>query len=129
MTEAKCISYTYEPIGECPNGINQHDPGAKLDKGKVRLSLVFTGMPRAIWKVAEVLTYGAQKYSANGWKQVENGEERYFDAHLRHLLKDCAAPDSLDHESMILHKAHRLCNDMFELELMLRRSGFELENQ
>lgn len=65
-----------------PNGINQHDAGAKLDEGKLRYSLIPPGPLR--W-LAALYTKGAAKYSAQGWKSVKNGEERYLDALIRHL--------------------------------------------
>lgn len=110
-----------------PDGKSQHEPGAKMDKDKVMAGLLFKDMPRALWKVAEVLTYGAKKYTEHGWKFVENGESRYFDAMCRHMLKDSASNDGIDVESGLSHKAHRLCNDLMEFELELVRSGFKME--
>ena len=65
-----------------PNGVNQHDAGAKLDEGKLRYSLIPPGPLR--W-LAALYTKGAAKYSAHGWKSVKDGEERYLDALIRHL--------------------------------------------
>lgn len=92
--------------------------GLKFDAGKVRPSLLINGMPRALLRVADVLTFGAQKYEAHSWKGVENGEERYNDAKLRHMFAD-ALGDNRDAESQIEHLAHEICNGLFLLEKFL----------
>ena len=71
-----------------PNGLNQHDAGAKLDAGKPRMGLVLGGFSRALLAVGEVGTFGAKKYSDNGWKHVPDGISRYTDALYRHLLEE-----------------------------------------
>ena len=50
-----------------PNGKDPHAPGAKLDQGKIRMGLVMGGFARALLAVGEVGTFGANKYSDNGW--------------------------------------------------------------
>lgn len=103
-----------------PNGLDQHSPGAKLDAGKPRMSLVLKSFARAIWKVCEVGTYGAIKYSADGWLQVENGEERYNDAELRHMFTRFMGED-LDPDTELEHLAHEAWNALAQLELALRK--------
>ena len=102
-----------------PSGKAPHEAGAKLDAGKPRLGLIFKGFARALWEVGKVGTFGADKYSDNGWMEVEDGEERYFDALCRHMLKE-AIEGEVDFDSQCLHKAQRCWNDLAELELMLR---------
>jgi len=101
-----------------PNGKDRKEPGAKLDKGKVRAGLMFTGFRRALMEVAKVSTYGAEKYSPNGWEEVEDGFERYYDAMMRHLL----AVDEGDRESEILHLSHAAWNMLAMLELHIREN-------
>lgn len=67
-----------------PNKIDQHQPGAKLDANKNRLGLVFAGFANALLGVGKVGTYGANKYSDHGWREV--AVERYTDALLRHQM-------------------------------------------
>lgn len=102
-----------------PHGLDQHAPGAKLDGGKIRPSLIMNGFPRALQAIAEVGTYGANKYSDNGWMEVPNGFDRYTDAMYRHLLAD-ATGDLVDDESGLFHIAHAAWNAMARLELMLK---------
>lgn len=104
------------PITEV--GVNPRGAGLKFDAGKPRPSLLIKGMPRALMRVTDVLTFGAAKYEAHSWKEVENGEERYDDAKLRHMFKE-AMGEKVDDESMIEHLAHEICNGLFLLEKLL----------
>lgn len=106
-------------VGRDPNGIDQHAPGAKLDAGKMRASLVLGAFPRALQKVSEVGTYGANKYSDNGWLEVPGALERYDDAMLRHWLAAKTGED-VDPETGIEHAAHQAWNALAVLELKLR---------
>ena len=67
-----------------PNGMDQHESGAKLDQGKLRPDLVLGGFNRALSAVVAVGTFGANKYTENGWLSVPNGIARYSDAAGRH---------------------------------------------
>lgn len=100
-----------------PNGLNQHAPGAKLDAGKPRVGLVLRGFSRALLEVSKVGTFGANKYSDNGWKEVPNAKSRYDDATWRHLLQE--ELDSVDEESGLLHAAHAAWDALATLEKIL----------
>jgi hypothetical protein len=106
-----------------PNGKSQHEPGAKLDAGKVRPGLIMLSMPRAMLAISQVATYGAKKYSEDGWLQVPDGEKRYTDAMLRHHLAE--GYEFVDEPSGLLHAAQVAWNAMARLELMLRRKESE----
>lgn len=110
-----------------PHGRDQHEPGSKLDKGKVRVGLLFQDFPRALKAVAEVATHGAQKYTPHGWLDVRDGFDRYTDAMGRHLLEDYIqeqeGSDTLDRDSALEHAAHLAWNALARLELMLRGKG------
>jgi hypothetical protein len=103
-----------------PTGRKAGDAGAKLDAGKNRLGLVMFGFSRALQEVGRVGTFGANKYSDNGWMEVPNGEARYTDAMLRHLLKE-AEGEEIDAESGLRHAAQVAWNALARLELKLRR--------
>lgn len=102
-----------------PNGIDQHAPGAKLDHGKPRHGLVLGAFSNALTEVAKVGTFGANKYSDNGWLSVPNGQARYTDALLRHHFAE-AGGERDDPESQLSHAAHRAWNALAVLELMLK---------
>ena len=102
-----------------PNGLDQHTKGAKLDMGKPRVSLVLGGFARALTEVAKVGTYGAKKYTDNGWMEVPNGVERYTDALLRHQLAELTGEEN-DQDTELSHAAHLAWNALARLDLMLR---------
>lgn len=104
-----------------PLGRNPHEPGAKLDAGKV---CAFRGavdyFPRAIEQVAAVSTFGASKYAWKGWETVPEGFERYSDAMVRHLLAE-GKGEATDSDSGLFHAAHAAWNALARLELLLRK--------
>lgn len=106
---------------EVPADQQLHVAGAKADAGKLRAGLVFGGFSRALAAVAQVGTFGANKYTANGWLTVPNGLERYEDAGERHRLERRQGIER-DTESQLLHRAHEAWNALATLELELRAS-------
>jgi len=106
-----------------PNGKNPHEGGAKLDSGKNRMGLVLNGFALALLEVGKVGTYGANKYTDNGWEEVENGEARYTDAMLRHHFEEAAyLGDPNDKDTKLSHLAHRAWNALATLEKHLRET-------
>ena len=103
-----------------PNGIAQNQPGAKLDLGKEEVSLVLEGFARALLEVSKVATFGANKYTRNGWMEVPDGEYRYKNAAGRHNLKRIIEGD-FDKDSGLYHEAHEVWNMLAAFELKLRR--------
>lgn len=84
---------------------------AKRDAGKLRLSLVPTGIIEA---VAKIRMYGVEKYGdPDNWRQVET--ERYQDALYRHIFA-YAKGEELDAESGLPHLWHAACNIAFLIE-------------
>lgn len=102
-------------------GRHAREPGAKLDAGKMRASLLLD-FARALEAVGDVCTFGAEKYSRGGWLEVPDGPRRYTDALLRHLLAE-GQGESHDPESLIRHSAHVAWNALARLELALREAG------
>ena len=87
-------------------------PGMKYDGEKARMSLLPFG---ALELVAQVMTYGAKKYVPNNWKTLENAEERYANAMLRHF-KAWQSGERLDDGpggSGLPHLAQVACNAIF----------------
>lgn len=110
---------TFGPVETDPTGRGAHEAGAKLDRGKNRLGLVVGGFSRALQAVGEVGTYGANKYTDNGWIEVPDGVNRYTDAMYRHLMKE-ASGEQRDEDTELLHAAHAAWNALARLDLMLR---------
>jgi hypothetical protein len=110
-----------------PSGLGQHAHGAKLDAGKIDMSLL-TLWPRALREVCRVGTLGASKYSRGGFLGVSNGVIRYTAALLRHLF----ATDKYDTDPFydteaglpwkgtIRHDAQVAWNALSRLEVQLR---------
>lgn len=95
---------------------NLHIKGAKDDSTKPRLDLVLGDFKKAIWDVGLVGTFGAKKYTDRGWKEVNNGIERYLSAMLRHYFK-FKNGEKLDSESGLSHLSHMAWNALAVLEL------------
>ena len=85
------------------------EKGIKLDTGKNRLDLI---PPEAIEAIGRVLTFGAEKYTPDGWKTVPGASERYYAALLRHLLA-YKKGEVFDPESGLPHLHHVICNAAF----------------
>jgi hypothetical protein len=102
---------------EDPNGIKQHEAGAKMDSGKPDASLLLM-FGKALTAVSAVGTFGARKYTRGGWQAVPDGTQRYTAALLRHLYQEHY--EVLDRDSDLLHAAHAAWNALARLELMLR---------
>ena len=113
---------TFAPIEIDPNGKRQDEAGAKLDAGKNRLGLVLCGFSRALQEVGKVGTYGANKYTDNGWVSVPDGVPRYTDAMLRHLMRE-ATGEVCDPDTGLHHAAHTAWNALARLDLALRESS------
>lgn len=92
-----------------PTGKIAGEKGAKLDCGKNRLSLVLGSFAPALWEVGKVGTFGAEKYTDDGWQSVPNRLQRYEDAMLRHWAKIHMGEEK-DQDSGLLHAAHLAWN-------------------
>jgi hypothetical protein len=104
-----------------PSGIEQHTVGAKLDAGKDRSALVLSGFSKALTDVIKVGSAGANKYTPNGWKDVENGASRYEDALMRHLMKHWNG-EEIDPNFGCTHLAHAAWNLLAIIEFKNKES-------
>lgn len=110
-------------IAQAP--IPQHAPGAKCDYSKNRLDLVLGGFSLALQEVGKVGTFGAKKYTDNGWMHVPDGINRYKSALLRHYFEDAAGHKTDDEIEFNNKKLHHMAavawNALAALDLMLRK--------
>ena len=88
------------------------DIGRKFDGGKLEYGLI---PPLALKSLAEVLTFGAQKYERDNWQKVPDSKRRYFDALQRHVWA-WKEGEKFDTESGLHHLAHAMCCLMFLYE-------------
>ena len=93
----------------------------KADVGKCMMSLLMVQFGDLNKQVADVLTFGAEKYPKpplhDSWRGVPDGTRRYTDALYRHLHKYFVEGEELDPESGMHHFAHAMCNLHFIYEL------------
>jgi len=77
--------------------------------GKIyKLSSHMDDVAFGLQAVLEVLKFGAKKYEWDSWKNVDDAQNRYMGALLRHYLKR-----GIDEESGFSHEWHALCNLYF----------------
>ena len=98
-----------------PRGLEPHEPGAKLDSGKIRAGIL-SDFRHALMAVAKVCDHGCRKYTRDGWMQVPDAKRRYHDAMWRHLL----AGGGDDKDSGLPHLYHVVWNAMAQIEMMER---------
>lgn len=105
--------------------VPEHAPGTKCDYSKNRLDLVLGGFSLALQEVGKVGTFGAKKYTDNGWIHVHNGINRYKSALLRHYFEDAAGHKTDDEIEFNNKKLHHMAavawNALAALDLMLRK--------
>lgn len=83
--------------------------GKKYDSGKLDWTLLpFSSLEGAV----RVLMFGAEKYGRFNWELVENGEQRYTAALLRHLFSYISG-EKTDPETGMCHMSHVLVNAIF----------------
>lgn len=92
-----------------PNGLDQHTPGAKVDAGKTMWNLLPLDVVEG---VAKVMTFGATKYTVDGWKEVPQAKERYFSAMMRHWMA-MQRGEYVDPDSGLPHWMHFCTNATF----------------
>ena len=110
---------------KAPDGLDQHEAGAKLDDGKVLADDIMRMFARALWSVCELGTKGAIKYTLGGWAYVENGKVRYANAQMRHKFDEWIGGEgATDADTEVLHATADAWNVLARLELQLReRAG------
>ena len=118
---AECALCKTNNDGDCSEYIEK-TKGKKYDTGKNRVGLMCEGFSRALWEVAKVSTFGANRYGANNWQHLENPKERYMDALCRHLFQHLQG-QKVDDDSGLLHLQHCAWNVLALLEFELKERG------
>lgn len=94
------------------------EEGTKLDDGKPRIAEMVIDFKEPLLELCKVWEFGANKYEKSNWKKVKDGEVRYTNALLRHLLKE--EDEAVDDESKLLHATHVAWNALARLWFILR---------
>lgn len=92
--------------------------GIKYDKQKPRLGEMILDFKEPLLELCKVWEFGADKYEKSNWKLLEDGEERYTNALLRHLVAE--VDNRYDDESKFLHSAHIAFNALARLYFIAR---------
>lgn len=122
LTKGLEISFQGHPPEQDPNGLPPTAPGAKLDQGKPISGEVILGFPNALHALVTVATFGAAKYSRHGFLAVPQGEQRYLDALMRHLIA-WGRGEATDADSGLPHTWHALWNMAAVVELAERSAA------
>ena len=109
--------------------------GRKDDSGKRDVTLLFDDMPNALYAVTEVLQWAITKkqptpYKRGSWQGVDNFQQRYRAAMLRHVLDAAITAqatgtpieDQVDAETELRQLAHQATDALFQLEMAIRKS-------
>lgn len=98
--------------------------GEKFDSGKAPWDVVPF---ECLDELVKILNYGVKKYGKpSGWQHVENMEDRYFAALMRHLSA-WRQGERIDPESGELHLSHALCNVVFLVWKELQEKDPQIE--
>ena len=113
MRECKTDGCTVEPLDSgnyCIECITDRQVFIKNDRDKPRMELLD---PDFMIGVANVLTFGAEKYDAYNWQKADTeGIERIKGAMLRHQMAYMNG-EITDPETGLNHMYHISCNAMF----------------
>lgn len=90
----------------------------KSDKEKPMWQLLDLSI---IQTIVHVLTFGAKKYSVNSWQRIEDAEERYWGAMMRHLEAH-RERNYNDKESGMPHLWHAFCSLYFLIWFHMKRT-------
>lgn len=87
--------------------MNTNNEGKKYDKDKLKVELLYKDLVAELESVAQVLTFGSNKYGARNWQNLPNAKERYFAAAIRHM-NSWVRGDLKDLESGLPHLSHAI---------------------
>lgn len=96
------------------------EKGIKYDIGKPRLGEMIKDFAEPLKEICKVWSFGADKYSKSNWKLVENAEDRYTNALIRHLVAEDT--EVYDDESSILHATHVAWNAIARLYFIVSKT-------
>ena len=84
--------------------------GIKHDKDKPLIADFIRDFKEPLLELCKIYEFGRNKYGLGNWQQLENGQERFDNALMRHFLKE-----GLDDETNVSHVAHVAFNALMVL--------------
>lgn len=101
-----------------PDNVALIKEGVKHDNGKPLIGDMIIDYKTQLLELCKVFEHGTKTYGLGNWKQVENGEERFTNAMIRHLLRE---DEVYDEETGLLHAAQVFFNAGARLYFILER--------
>ena len=108
----------FPTLGGGKHTVTSLQPGRKFDGEKPAMDLM---PPLMELEVCKVLTFGAEKYDEDNWRQVPDLHKRYRSAAKRHI-NALRRGEMYDEESGCHHAAHAVCCLMFIGEIDLEKA-------
>ena len=91
--------------------------GKKFDSEKPMMQLLPS---KALVEVSKVLSFGANKYGKENWRELDDLQDRYTGGTLRHIFAHMD-DEFKDPETNYSHLAHAVCGLLFKLEIELEK--------
>lgn len=98
--------------------------GIKYDKDKPRYADFLKDFQDVIEELYKVYEFGTEKYGRGNWKIVQDGENRFTNAMLRHFFKN-----GDDNETGINHQTHVAYNSIMRLYYILEKNARKEEKE
>ena len=95
--------------------------GVKLDENKQRMADMLLCFQEVLPELCKIYEFGTNKYGEGNWKKVENGENRFKNAMMRHFLSN----RRYDQETGFLETAHVAYNALMILWFELQERAIE----
>ena len=95
--------------------------GKKFDSDKPMMQLLPS---KALVEVSKVLSFGANKYGKENWRELDDLQDRYTGGALRHIFAHMD-DEFKDPETNYSHLAHAVCGLLFKLEIELEKDKEE----
>jgi|TARA_R110002073_G_scaffold6577_10_gene38750 hypothetical protein len=95
--------------------------GKKFDSEKPMMQLLPS---KALVEVSKVLSFGANKYGKENWRELDDLQDRYTGGTLRHIFAHMD-DEFKDPETNYSHLAHAVCGLLFKLEIELEKDKEE----
>lgn len=95
--------------------------GIKYDTDKQRLGEMIQDFEFSLRQVCKVWEFGADKYEKSNWKKVNNANNRYTNAMLRHLMAE--ETEEYDPETKLHHAIHTAWNALARLQFILKEKS------
>lgn len=92
--------------------------GLKYDKGKIRIGEMIQDFCIPFQEICKLWHFGTVKYGKGNWKLVDDAEDRYTNAMIRHFIAE--ETEVFDPETRLHHSVHVAWNAIVRVFFILR---------